>query len=395
MLKANHRFFVIKPIGPVQSTIEPCLSEPGLGRHNPVPWPRDQGHQVIDLGVGEPDFDTPAHIVEAAAQAGRDGKTRYTPTGGAADLREAVSAKFARENKLQYAASEIIISTGAKQVIFDALMATLEQGQQVIACQASDQFRLTPQALEAAITPKTRWLILNSPSNPAGAVYDQQQLVELGAVLDRHPQVLILADEIYEHIIFDNRKFVSFAAACPQLRDRTLTVNGVSKAYAMTGWRVGYGAGPKDLIDAMTKIQSQITSGPASITQAGAVAALTGPQDHIAEFNRAFERRRNIVVDGVNKTPGITLDPPGGAFYTFIGCDALIGAKTPDGQTINSDAEFATYLLNAGKVAAVPGSAYSLSPFFRLSTATSEANLRSAMTQIADCIATLDIRTAS
>lgn len=373
---------------------------------------RAQGHQVIDLGVGEPDFDTPAHIVEAAAQAGRDGKTRYTPTNGAADLREAVAAKFARENDLQFDAQEIIISTGAKQVIFDALMATLELGQEVllcaphfdiykpmtavlggepvvIACQASDQFRLTPQALEAAITPRTRWLILNSPSNPAGAVYNQQQLVQLGEVLERHPQVLVLADEIYEHIIFDNREFISFAAACPQMADRTLTVNGVSKAYAMTGWRIGYGAGPKGLIQAMTKVQSQITSGPASITQAGAVAALNGPQDQVAVFNRAFERRRNIVVDGVNKTVGITLDPPGGAFYTFIGCEALIGAKTPDGATITNDVELTAYLLNEGKVAAVPGSVYSLSPYFRLSTATSEENLKAAMKQIADCVGTL------
>ncbi len=373
---------------------------------------RSQGHEVIDLGVGEPDFDTPAHIVEAAAQAGRDGKTRYTPTGGAADLKEAVSAKFARENSLQYGVDEVIVSTGAKQVIFDALMATLEPGQQVllcaphfdiykpmtailggepvvIACQASDQFRVTPAALDAAITPNTRWLILNSPSNPAGAVYDEQQLIELGQVLERHPQVLVLADEIYEHIIFDNRQFVSFAAACPQLRDRTLTVNGVSKAYAMTGWRIGYGAGPKLLIEAMTKVQSQITSGPASITQAGAVAALTGPQDHIKEFNRAFERRRNIIVDGVKNTPGITLDPPGGAFYTFIGCETLIGNKTPQGEVIASDSDFTQHLLGAGKVAAVPGAAYSLSPFFRLSTATSEANLTAAMTRIAAFVSTL------
>ena len=391
------------------SAIQPSAS---MAVSNRAKQLRAQGQAVIDLGLGEPDFDTPAHIVEAAAQAARDGKTRYTPTGGAADLKEAVSAKFKGENALNYATDEIIISTGAKQVIFDALMATLEPGQQVllcaphfdiykpmtavlggepviIPCQASDQFRLTPQALDAAITSNTRWLILNSPSNPAGAVYDQQQLAELGTVLERHPQVLILADEIYEHIIFDNKKFVSFAKACPQLRERTLTVNGVSKAYAMTGWRIGYGAGPKTLIDAMTKVQSQITSGPASVTQAGAVAALTGPQDHISEFNRAFERRRDIVVAGVQQTSGITLDPPGGAFYTFIGCDALIGAKTPDGDTIKNDVDFATYLLNAGKVAAVPGVAYSLSPFFRLSTAASEATLNTAMIQIAHCVSTL------
>jgi aspartate aminotransferase len=370
------------------------------------------GHDVIDLGVGEPDFDTPAHIIEAAHAAALAGNTRYTPTVGAHDLTQAIVEKLARENNLHYATDEVIVSNGAKQVIFDALMATMEPGEEVllcaphfdiyktmthvlggtpkvIACSAQDSFQLTPQALQDAIGPATRWLFLNLPSNPAGAVYTAADLRALGEVLSRHPQVLILADEIYEHIIFDGREFVSFAAACPELRERTLCVNGVSKSYAMTGWRIGYGAGPKALIVAMTKVQSQITSGASAISQAAALAALTGPQDNVSQFREAFERRRNIVLDGIALCPGLTLEPPGGAFYTFIGCAAFIGARTPDGSLIRDDVGFCQYLLNEGLVAAVPGSAYSLSPFFRLSTATSDDALSTAMQRIASCVATL------
>lgn len=373
------------------------------------------GHDVIDLGLGEPDFDTPGHIVEAAYQAARAGKTRYPPTDGTQELKQAVVAKFQRENNLTYAPNEIIVSNGAKQVIFDALMATLEPGQEVllcapyfdiyrtmtfiiggvprdIVCSADDGFRLTPQALEAAITDKTRWLLLNLPSNPAGACYTTEELQALGAVLARHPNVLVLADEIYEHILFDNRTFVSFANACPELRDRLLVVNGVSKAYAMTGWRIGYGAGPADLITQMTKVQSQITSGACSVAQAAATAALNGPQDHIAEFRAAFERRRNIIVDGIAKIPALTLDPPGGAFYTYIGCANAIGSIAPDGTTIADDVAFARYLLDDGFVAAVPGSAYGLSPFVRLSTATSDENLSKAVERMAASVAKLKLR---
>lgn len=373
---------------------------------------RADGHDVIDLGLGEPDFDTPAHILDAAHAAALAGKTRYTPTGGAADLRQAVVAKLLRENDLVYSADEVIIGNGAKQVIYDALMATLEPGEEVllcaphfdiyktmthvlggvpkvIACRAEDEFRLTPQALQEAISDSTRWLLLNLPSNPAGAVYSAEQLRALGDVLARHPRVLILADEIYEHIIFDGRKFTSFPAACPELRDRTLWVNGVSKAYAMTGWRIGYGAAPKALISAMTSVQSQITSGACSIAQAAAVAALNGPQDHVSVFKDAFERRRNIVVDGLAQSNALTLDPPGGAFYAYIGCAACIGASAPDGTIIEDDVGFCQYLLNQGHVAAVPGVAYGLSPFFRLSTATSDDALAQAMQRIANCIADL------
>ena len=372
------------------------------------------GRDIIDLGLGEPDFDTPGHIIEAALQSARNGNTRYTPTAGAADLRDAVAKKFRRENDLDYSNDEIIICNGAKQVIFDALMATLEPGNEVIlcaphfdtyrsmtvvsggvpvvvSCGAADSFRLTPDALEQAITPATRWLFLNMPSNPAGAVYDRSQLAELGEVLQRHPHVMVLSDEIYEHIIFDRRAFVSFVSACPLLRNRTLTVNGVSKAYAMTGWRIGYGAGPAELIRSMTTVQSQVTSGPASITQAGALAALTGPQDHIVQFCDAFERRRDLVVAGLSRISGLALSAPGGAFYAYVGCADYIGATTPQGEVIDSDTTLVRYLLNVTGVSMVPGSAYGLSPYFRLSTATSEENLAAATRRIADGLGTLKI----
>ena len=365
------------------------------------------GRDVIDLGLGEPDFDTPAHIIEAAHQAALAGDTRYPPTQGTLAARQAVSAKFARENGLDYAAeTDVIVSNGAKQVIFDALMATLEPGDEVVLCapyfgqykdmvlilggvpvtvkaKAEDGFCLTPKALADAITPKTRWIILNSPSNPAGATYDDAALRGLGAVLRDHPRVLILSDEIYEHILFDGRNFLSFAAACPDLKDRTLTVNGVSKAYAMTGWRIGYAGGPAPLIAAMTKVQSQISSGPCTIAQAAAVAALNGPQDDVRRFNAAFEARRNLVVNRIAQIEGLTLDAPGGAFYAYIGCADFIGAKTPEGKVIASDIDFAAYLLDAAGIAAVPGSAYELSPYFRLSTATSAEVLDKAMTRLA------------
>lgn len=364
------------------------------------------GADIIDLGLGEPDFDTPPHIIEAAHQAALHGETRYPPTEGTAALRQAVVSKLARENNLTYAPNEVIISNGAKQVLFNAMMATLEDGDEVllcapyfgqykdivlilggtpvtIQCPARDGFRLTPEALEAAITPKTRWLMLNLPSNPAGAVYSDAELRALGAVLAQHPNLLILSDEIYEHILFDGRKFLSFAAACPVLKDRTLTVNGVSKAYAMTGWRIGYGAGPEPLIAAMAKVQSQISSGVCTIAQAAAAAALNGPQDEVARFCAAFEERRDLVVARIADINGLTLDAPGGAFYGFIGCAALIGARTQSGETLRDDVEITTYFLKEADIAAVPGSAYELSPFFRISTAASKDVLSAAMDRLA------------
>jgi len=373
---------------------------------------RIRGVDVIDVGLGEPDFDTPKHIIEAAYSAAKDGQTRYPPTEGTQALRTAVAAKFLRENNLDYDLTQIMVCNGAKQVIFNALMASLEPNDEVllcapyfgqykdmalilggspkaIPCTASNGFKLTPEALAASITDKTKWLFLNLPSNPAGAVFTRQDLQAIGAVLLRHPDVLILSDEIYEHILFDGREFLSFADVCPQLKDRVLTVNGVSKAYAMTGWRVGYCAGPQPLIKAMTTVQSQISSGVCAIAQAAAVAALEGPQDDVITFRNAFERRRNFIVERIASIDGLTLDPPGGAFYAYISCQAFIGATTPDGMTIKDDVAFTQYLLSAGGIASVPGSAYELSPFFRISTATSEDTLSQAMDRLAECTAKL------
>ena len=375
-----------------------------------------RGEDVIDLGLGEPDFDTPAHIIEAAHQAALRGETRYPPTNGTLEMRQAIVDKLQRENALRYASDEVIVSNGAKQVLFNAMMATLERDDEVLMCApyfgqykdialilggqavalkcpAENGFRLTPDQLEAAITSKTRWIMLNLPSNPAGAVYCDDDLRALGAVLEKHPHVLILSDEIYEHILFDGRKFLSFAAANPSLKNRTLTVNGVSKAYAMTGWRIGYGAGPKPLIAAMTKVQSQICSGACAIAQAAAAAALNGPQDDVRAFCQAFEERRDLVVEHVSRIDGLTLDPPGGAFYGLIGCAELIGAQTPDGDTLCNDAAVTAYILKDAGIAAVPGSAYDLSPFFRISTAASMDVLDHAMDRIAASVAKLKRKT--
>lgn len=375
---------------------------------------RAAGEDVIDLGLGEPDFGTPAHIIDAAHAAAKAGKTKYPPTDGTAEMKEAVSDKFARENSLKYGADEIIVSNGAKQVLFNAMMATLEPGDEVllcapyfaqykdivlvlggipktIACSAKDEFRVTPDALEDAITANTRWLLLNLPSNPAGAVYTETELREIGAILEKHERILILSDEIYEHILFDGRKFHSFAAACPSLWERTLTVNGVSKAYAMTGWRVGYAGGPQPLISAMTKVQSQISSGVCSIAQAAAAAALNGPQDEVQRFRAAFENRRDLVVSRIGGIDGLTLNAPGGAFYAYVGCEAFIGSIDLNGDRIDDDIAFTKFLLSVAKVAAVPGSAYGLSPYFRLSTASSESVLEQAMDRIVESVSTLKI----
>ena len=304
---------------------------------------RATGIDVIDLGLGEPDFPTPAHVAEAAHQAALRGETLYTASAGTPALRQAVADKFRRENGLDYGPDDIVVANGAKQIIFNALMATLNDGDEVIlpapyfvsypemvkllggvpviaTCPAEAGFRLTPQILEAAITPRSKWLFLNMPGNPSGAVYSPDELAALAAVLARHPQILVLSDEIYEHIIFDGRSFVSFGVACPQLKDRTLIVNGVAKAYAMTGWRIGYAAGPAPLIKAMTTVQSQSVTSVAAPMQAAALAALTGPQDCIATFRAAFQRRRDLVVSAIDKIPGLTLPPPEGAFYAYIGC---------------------------------------------------------------------------
>ncbi len=374
---------------------------------------RAKGLDVIDLGLGEPDFPTPPHVAEAARAAALRGETLYTQAAGTPALRAAVAAKFRRENGLDYGPEDIVVANGAKQIIFNALMATLNDGDEAIlpapyfvsypemvkllggvpvtpVCGGESGFRLTPAALEAAITPKTKWLFLNTPGNPSGAVYSEADLKALGAVLARHPQVLVLSDEIYEHILFDGRAFTSFGKACPELRDRTLIVNGVAKAYAMTGWRIGYAAGPAPLLKAMNTVQSQSVTSVAAPMQAAALAALTGPQDCIATFRDAFERRRDLVVAGVAKIPGLSLPPPEGAFYAYIGCAGLIGKRTPKGEVLTDDTAMASYLLNEGHVGSVPGAAYGLSPFFRISTATSDEVLTEAIARIARAVAALE-----
>ncbi len=373
---------------------------------------RATGVDVIDLGLGEPDFPTPPHVAGAAHAAALRGETLYTAAAGTPALRAAVAEKFRRENGLDYGPDDIVVANGAKQIIFNALMATLDEGDEAIlpapyfvsypemvkllggvpvtpVCGAEDGFRLTPAVLEAAITPRTKWLFLNMPGNPSGAVYSREDLRILGEVLARHPQVLILSDEIYEHIIFDGRKFVSFGQACPELRARTLIVNGVAKAYAMTGWRVGYAAGPAPLLKAMNTVQSQSVTSVAAPMQAAALAALTGPQECIAQFRQAFQRRRDLVVAGVAGIPGLTLPPPEGASYAYIGCAGLIGRVTPEGRTLATDADVSDYLLNHAHVGSVPGAAYGVSPFFRISTATSDAVLTDAIARLSRAVAAL------
>ena len=365
-----------------------------------------EGRPVIVLGAGEPDFDTPDHAKDAAMRAIRAGQTKYTILDGTVELKAAIAEKFRRENDLVYAADEITAGAGAKQVIHNAFMATLSPGDEVILaapywtsyadmvriadgtpvdvlCRENNGFRLDAADLERAITPKTRWLLLNSPSNPTGAAYSAAQLRPILDVLKRHPHVWLMADDIYEHLIYDGMPFVTAAALEPSLKSRTLTVNGVSKAYAMTGWRVGYGGGPRELIAAMAVVQSQSTTNPSSVSQAAAIAALTGPQEVLIERRAAFQRRRDIVVDALNAIDGVSCRRPEGAFYTYASCAGLIGRRTPDGAIIDSDVTFCRFLLERHDVAVVPGSCFGLAPYFRLSYATSEQNLREALKRIA------------
>ena len=356
------------------------------------------GHDVVGLTAGEPDFDTPPNVIEAVARAMAASKTKYTDIGGTPELKAAVRDKFKRENQLEYSTAEVIVGTGGKQVIFNALMATVQKGVEVIVpapfyvsypdivllaggtpvpvtCPPEKGFKLQPEDLEKAITPRTRWLILNAPNNPSGAVYSRQELRALADVLVRHPQVWVLSDDIYEHILFDGREFCTMAQVAPELKERTLTVNGVSKAYAMTGWRIGYCVGPLELIKAITKLQSQSTSNPSSIGQAAALEALTGPQGFIAERTKIFQDRRDAVVAQLNAIPGITCHLPEGAFYVFPSCAGIIGKTTPAGQVLKTDEDFVLYLLDSEKLAGVHGAAYGSTPFFRFSFATSIAVL--------------------
>lgn len=361
---------------------------------------------MIVLGSGEPDFDTPDHIKEAAIRAIRAGQTKYTALDGTAELKAAIGAKFRRENQLDYAADEISVGAGAKQVIYDAFMATLDAGDEVIlaapywtsyvdmvliaggrpvpvSCTEENGFQLQAADLEAAITPRTRWLLLNSPSNPSGAAYSAKELRPILDVLKRHPQVWLMSDDIYEHLLYDGVPFSTGAQLEPALKERTLTVNGVSKAYAMTGWRLGYGGGPKALIAAMAVVKSQSTSNACSISQAAAIEALSGPQNMVSERRQAFQHRRDLVVERLNAIDGIVCRRPEGAFYTFASCAGLIGRRTSEGTLIADDAAFCRYLLNAHDLAVVPGSCFGLAPYFRISYAASEANLREACERIA------------
>ena len=364
-----------------------------------------QGQPVIVLGLGEPDFDTPVHIQEAAQQAMARGETHYTVLDGTPELKAAIQNKFRRDNGLTFAANEITVGAGAKQVIYNALMASLNPGDEVILpapywtsyadmvliaggvpvavpCSEANGFRITAEQLDAAITPRTRWVFINSPSNPSGTAYSAEQLRPILEVVLSHPQVWVLADDIYEHILYDGHAFATPAAVMPALRERTLTVNGVSKSYAMTGWRIGYGAGPRALIAAMAVVQSQATSCASSISQAAAVAALNGPQDIVAERCRAFQARRDLVVASLNASPGLRCRVPEGAFYTFASCEGVLGRTTPGGATLRTDADFCDYLLREFHVAVVPGSVLGLAPYFRISYAASMADLQEACTRI-------------
>jgi aspartate aminotransferase len=364
-----------------------------------------EGKPVIILGAGEPDFDTPDYVKQAAWQAIERGQTKYTALDGTPALKAAIREKFSHENGLSYALDEITVAAGAKQILFNAMMATIDPGDEVIIptpywtsysdivqvcegnpvlikCDASAGFRLTAEKLEAAITPKTRWVLLNSPSNPSGAAYSAADYRPLLDVLLNYPHVWLMVDDMYEHIVYDGFGFVTPAALEPGLRDRTLTVNGVSKAYAMTGWRIGYAGGPRELIKAMAVVQSQSTSCPSSVSQAAALAALTGPQDFLRQRAASFQHRRDLVVSRLNAIDGLDCRTPEGAFYTFSGCAGVLGKVTPSGKRIQTDTDFCAYLLDDAHVAVVPGSAFGLSPFFRISYATSEAELREAMERI-------------
>nr|PZN87723.1 MAG: aspartate transaminase [Pseudomonadota bacterium] len=364
-----------------------------------------QGRDIISLSAGEPDFDTPINIKEAAIRAMQEGKTKYTDVDGIPELKEAIVAKFKRENGLEYKTSQISVGTGGKQVLYNALMATLNPGDEVVIpapcwvsyadivllgggkpvfapCRIENGYRLQPEDLEKAITPRTKWFIFNAPCNPTGAAYSRDQIKALTDVLMRHPHVWVLSDDMYEHLLYDGHKFWTPAQVEPGLYERTLTLNGLSKAYCMTGWRLGYAGGPEPLIKAMCKLQSQSTSNPCSITQWAAVEALTGPQDFIERNNKVFMQRRDLVVSMLNQARGIKCPKPEGAFYVYPSCEELIGKKTPKGVTIKNDEDFVTALLDEEGVACVHGAAFAMSPYFRISYATSTDALEEACKRI-------------
>jgi aspartate aminotransferase len=371
------------------------------------------GRDVIGLAAGEPDFDTPDHVKRAAYAAIEAGQTKYTAVDGTPALKAAVAGKFRRENGLDYAPNQISVGAGGKQIIYNAMMATLDPGDEVIipapywvsypdivllaggtprfvTCAEQAGFRMSPEDLEEAITPRTKWLMLNSPNNPTGAAYDAGQLRALTDVLVRHPHVWLLSDDIYEHVIYDGLEFVTAAALEPRLRDRCLTMNGVAKAYAMTGWRIGYAGGPAELIRAMAKIQSQSTSNPCSVSQAATVVALEGPQEFMAERSEIFRQRRDMVVDMLNRAPGLRCHRPEGAFYVYPSCAGVIGRRTPGGAVLTNTEDFARYLLEQEGVAVVHGAAFGMDPYVRISYATSNQALTEACGRIIRACEALD-----
>jgi aspartate aminotransferase len=396
-------------ISPRLQRIKPSPSSAAQDRANQL---RREGKDIVNLVVGEPDFDTPAHIRRAACEAIERGETRYTMSAGTPTLRQAICDKLMRENGLSYRPNDIIVTCGAKHAIFNVLSVTLSPGDEVIIpapywvsypdmtlacdgtpvvvnCREEDSFCLTASALEAAITPKTRWLLLNSPNNPTGAAYGTQDLRALADVLMRHPQVMLMTDDIYEHIRFDDQTLPHILAIEPALRDRTIVVNGVSKTYAMTGWRIGYAAGPTDIISAMETLQSQSTSNASSVSQAAALAALQGDHAFLAGFVATYRARRDRGLALINAIPGLHCREPGGAFYLFVNCGGLIGRRTPDGQLLQSDVDVVLYFLNAVGVAMIPGSAYGFGPYFRMSIATGVEHIEEGCRRIATAVANL------
>ncbi|WP_299373288.1 pyridoxal phosphate-dependent aminotransferase [uncultured Tateyamaria sp.] len=389
----------------LSATLDRVKPSPTVALTGQVAALKAQGKDIIGLGAGEPDFDTPQNIKDAAVVAIALGKTKYTAVDGIAELKQAIVDKFKRDNDLTYTPAEVTVGTGGKQVLYNALMATLNEGDEVIVpapywvsypdmvlmaggtpvtveCGIDTAFKMTPAQLEAAITPKTKWLIFNSPSNPTGAGYSRDELKGLTDVLMRHSHVWVMTDDMYEHLAYDGFEFSTPAQVEPGLFDRTLTVNGVSKAYSMTGWRIGYAAGPEHLIKAIRKVQSQSTSNPCSISQHAAVEALNGPQDFLAPNNETFVRRRNLVVEALNAIDGIACPVPEGAFYVYPSIQGLIGKTTPGGTVIENDQVFATELLEHAGVAVVFGAAFGVSPNFRVSYATSDDALKEACSRI-------------
>jgi aspartate aminotransferase len=390
--------------------IKPSPSTSAADRANEL---RRQGKSIVNLVVGEPDFDTPAHIRAAAAEAMNKGQTRYTLMAGTVDLRQAIVAKLQRENGLAYGMDEIIATSGAKSAIYSALAITIEAGDEVIipapywvsypdmvlacdgtpvtvACPESNNFKLTPAQLEEAITERTRWLLLNSPSNPTGASYTEAEYRALAEVLDRHRQVMVMTDDIYEHIRFDGERTPHLLHAAPQLRERTLAINGVSKTYAMTGWRIGWVAGPREFIKALDTLLSQSTGNCCSVSQAAAVAALNGDQSFVAESVAVYKQRRDMMVNAINAIPGLSARTPEAAFYVYVNCSGLIGRTTPQGRQLANDTDVVMHLLETEGVALVAGTAYGLSPYFRLSIATSIETLEEGARRIARAVAALD-----